>query len=87
MSYDGRSMKSLSLAAAASCLLTACGGMTMSCEPPPPISKNLTRDCPPRVLASEVGWMTAHEQNSVADAECRVMYDKLREALEERQSD
>jgi len=70
-----------SLLLAASCLFSACSGMTTSCEPPPPVDQALTKACDALVFAADVGWMAAHAQNAVTNAECRIQYEHLVEAL------
>ena len=61
--------------------LSACNGTTpLSCEPTP-IAPELMTDCPALALASEVGFESAHEQNTAAYYECRAQYDALREAV------
>ena len=76
---------SRALLIAATSLLTACGGMTTSCEKPPPINPALTKPCAPIVYASDVGWEEAHRANTVTAANCRVQYQQLKRAISKKE--
>ena len=68
-------------------LLSACGGLTTSCAPPDPIDPALMMPCQPTVFAADVGWMQAHELNTISAEHCRLQYEALVRVVKARQKE
>lgn len=83
MRYGSASTMSKGLLLVASSVLSACSGMTMSCAKLEQVDQELLKPCPEKVLAENVGWMKAHEMNTVADEVCRTYHENLIKAVED----
>lgn len=71
------------------CLLSACSGLKTSCEQPIQITDEMLEPCPEPVYASDVGnsWQQAYEINAARWAECRIINETLRQAVEAANDD